>query len=162
MTRRFGDRARFSVEAGEIISISLRTVDLWAGGTWLTVDDNAAFLPMFLRFLRTSADEVRRGKVSGVPYPGRSPEENFDLLYADDETDFRMQFWLLHWGETVDNVIPYLWADGDDLVIAFRFWRPTHPFPEELGRTFVARIPADEFATVLTEAADFLEADLPR
>lgn len=162
VTRRFGDRARFGVEVGEIIPISLRTVDLWAGGKWLTVDDNAAFLPSFLHSMRTSADEVRRGEISATPYPGRSPEEIFNLLYADDETSFREQFWLLHWGETVDNVISYLWADGDDLVIAFRFWRPTHPFPEELGQTFVARIPADEFATVLTEAADFMAADLPR
>ena len=50
--RRFGDRARFSVEVGEIIPVGLRTVDLWAGGKWLTTDDNAAFLPMFPR--RTS------------------------------------------------------------------------------------------------------------
>ena len=69
---------------------------------------------------------------------------------------------MLHWGETVDNVTSYLWADGGDLVIAFQFWRPTHPFPEEVGRTLVARIPADEFATVLTGAADFLEAEPPR
>lgn len=160
--RRFGDRARFSVEVGEIIPVSLRTVDLWAGGKRLTVDDNAAFLPTFLRSMRTSADEVRRGELSRIPYPGRSPEEIFQLLYDDDETDFREQFWLLHWGETVDNVLSYVYADGSEVVIVFQFWRPAHPFPEQLGQTFVARIPADEFVTVLTEAATFLEAELPR
>ncbi|WP_343446321.1 hypothetical protein [Micromonospora schwarzwaldensis] len=47
--------------------------------------------------------------------------------------------------------------DGD-LVIVFAFWRPTHPFPEDLGRVFVARIPPDAFATTLEEAADPLDA----
>ncbi|GAB3086065.1 hypothetical protein GCM10027186_53280 [Micromonospora schwarzwaldensis] len=51
----------------------------------------------------------------------------------------------------------YAWMDGD-LVIVFAFWRPTHPFPEDLGRVFVARIPPDAFATTLEEAADPLDA----
>jgi hypothetical protein len=160
MKRRFGDRARFCVEVGETTSRNLRIVDLWAGGKWLTTDDNTAFLPTFTRFLRSTAALVRRGDVSPCPFPERSPEEIFRLLYADDETDFRERFWLMHWGETVDNVTSYVYQDDGDLVIVFRFWRATHPFPEDVGKVFVARVPPDEFVTVLVEAADLLEAEL--
>ncbi|MEV4283069.1 hypothetical protein [Actinoplanes xinjiangensis] len=168
MTRRFGDRARFAVEVGEVWpppptpATELRTVDLWAAGKWLTTDDNTAFLPTFIRFLRSTAGKVRRREVSPCPFPQRAPEEVFHLLHADDETDFREQFWLMHWGETVDNVTSYAYLDGDDLVIVFSYWRAEHPFPEDLGKVFVARIPADEFATVLDEAADLLDAELVR
>jgi hypothetical protein len=162
MTRRFGDRARFSVEIGEITPPSLRTVDLWAGGKWLTADDNTAFLPTFIGFLRTTAAQVRRRDVSPCPFPQRSPEEIFRLLYADDETDFREQFWLLHWGETVDNLTSYVYLDGGDLVIVFSYGRASHPFPEDLGKVFVARIPPDEFVAVLEEAADLLDAEFVR
>ncbi|GAA4606252.1 hypothetical protein BJY16_005733 [Actinoplanes octamycinicus] len=161
MTRRFGDRDRFSVEVGAITSPSLCTVDLWAGGKWLTTDDNTAFVPSFLRFLRSTATRVRRGDVGLCPFPERSPEDIFRLLHADDESDFREQFWLLHWGETVDNVSSYVYRDGGDLVIVFAFWRPWHRFPEDMGKVFVARIPPDEFADVLERAADLLAAELP-
>lgn len=162
MTRRFGDRARFCVEIGEVTPHSLRVVDLWAGGRWLTVDDNTAYLPSFIQFLRSTADRVRRREVSACPYPEHSPEEIFRLLYADDETDFREQFWLMHWGETVDNVTSYVYLDGDELVIVFSFWRASHPFPEDLGKIFVARIPQDEFASVLEQSADLLDAEHAR
>ena len=147
------------MEIGKITPPSLRTVDLWAGGKWLTTDDNTVFLPAFVPFLRSTADQVRRREVSPRPFPGRSPEEIFRLLLADDETDFREQFWLLHWGETVDNVTSYVFMDGDDLMIVFGFWREHHPFPADLGKVFVARIPPDEFADVLEQAADLLDAD---
>jgi hypothetical protein len=159
---RFGDRARFCVEIGESTPPSLRTVDLWAGGKWLTTDDNTVFLPTFINFLRSTATQVRRRDVSLCPFPGRSPEEIFRLLDADDETGFREQFWLMHWGETVDNVTSYVYLDGDDLVIVFGYWRTTHPFPEELGQAFVAKIPPEEFAVVLEQAADLLDAEFNR
>jgi hypothetical protein len=82
--------------------------------------------------------------------------EIFRLLQAD-ETEFRERFWFMHWGPTVDNVSPYAWLD-DDLVIVFAFWRERDPFPEDLGRVFVARIPPDDFAATLEEAADLLDA----
>ena len=162
MMQRFGDRARFCVEIGEITPPSLRTVDLWAGGKWLTADDNIVFLPTFIGSLQYTAAQVRRGEVSPCPFPERSPEEIFQLLLGDDETDFRMQFWLMHWGPTVDNVTSYVYLDGDDLVIVFGYNRELHPFPEDLGKVFVARIPPDEFAAVLEQAADLLDADFAR
>nr|WP_245871036.1 hypothetical protein [Asanoa hainanensis] len=145
------------MEIGEITPPSMRTVDLWAGGKWLTTDDNTVFLPVFINFLRSTAAQVDRRDVSPCPFPERSPEEIFRLLYADDETDFREQFWLLHWGETVDNVTSYVYLDGDDLVIVFSFWRADRPIPEDLGKVFVARIPPDEFVVVLEQAADLLD-----
>jgi hypothetical protein len=100
MTRRFGDRARFCVEVGEV-SHNLRVVDLWAGGKWLTTDDNFAFPPTFIHAIRTTAAQVRRGEVSPC-------------------------------------------------------------FPADLGEVFVGRIPPDEFATVLEDAADLLDAEFAR
>ncbi len=164
MTQRFGDRARFCVEVGEIAG-GLRTVDLWAGGKWLTVDDNMAYVPSFIHSLRSTAARVRRHDVSPCPFPEHSPEENFRLLTEIakvGESDLPEQFWLLHWGETVDNVGSYVYADGDDLVIVFGFWRATHPFPEDLGKVFVARVPSDEFVAVIEEAADLLDAEFVR
>jgi hypothetical protein len=149
------------VEVGEV-SHNLRVVDLWAGGKWLTTDDNFAFPPTFIHAVRTTAAQVRRGEVGPCPFPDRSPEEIFQLLQADDESDFRQRFWLMHWGETVDNVSSYVYLDGDDLVIVFDFWREWHRFPEDLGKVFVARIPPDEFATILEDAADLLDAEFAR
>jgi hypothetical protein len=162
MTRRFGDRATFCVEIGGITPPSLRTVDLWAEGKWLTTDDNTVFLPTFLHLLRSTAARVHRRDVSPCPFPGRPPEDIFRLLNADDETDLREQFWLMHWGDTVDNVTSYADLDGDDLVIVFAYRRAGHPFPDDLGKIFVARIPPDEFVVVLEEAADLLDAEFAR
>jgi hypothetical protein len=155
MTRRFGDRATFAVEVGESTSADLRVVDLWAAGKLLTTDDNVAFLPHFRRVLRETAGTVRDRRVPPRPYPGRTPEDIYRLLHADD-TEFREQFWFMHWGETVDNVSSYAYLE-DDLVIVFAFWRAAHPFPADLGQVFVARIPPDEFAATLDEAANLLD-----
>ncbi|WTY81134.1 hypothetical protein OG559_29630 [Micromonospora sp. NBC_01405] len=64
----------------------------------------------------------------------------------------------MQWGETVDNVSTYAYLE-DDLVIVFAFWRAGHLFPEDLGKVFVARIPSDEFAATVEEAADLLDAE---
>ncbi len=66
----------------------------------------------------------------------------------------------MHWGETVDNVTSYVYLDGDDLVIIFGYWPAEHPFPEDLGKVFVARMPPDEFSIILEQAADLLDAEL--
>jgi hypothetical protein len=165
MMRRFGDRAKFAVEVSGVwppppapATGELRTVDLWAAGKRLTTDDNTAFLPTFIGLLRSTAARVSHREVGPRPFPHRSPKDIFQLLHADDETAFRERFWLMHWGETVDNVTSYAYLDGDDLVIVF-----SHSRAEEgLGEVFVARIAADEFAAVLDEAADLLDAEFVR
>ncbi|KUJ46996.1 hypothetical protein [Micromonospora maris] len=158
MTRRFGDRATFAVEVGRVGSHQLRVVDLWAAGKRLTTEDNWAFLPFFIRVMRSSAAQVRRRDVKPCPFPGRAPEEIFRLLHAD-ETEFREQFWFMRWGETVDNVSMYGYLD-DDLVIVFEFWRDDHPFAEDLSKVFIARIPPEEFVATVEEAAHLLDAEL--
>ncbi|WP_435830344.1 hypothetical protein [Micromonospora echinospora] len=157
MTRRFGDRAAFAVEVGEIQPPSLRVVDLWMAGQRLTTDDNSAHVPFFSRAMRSSAAQVRRRDVKSCPFPGRAPEEIFRLLEAD-ETGFREQFWFMRWGEIVDNVSTYAYLEND-LVVVFAFWRASHPFPEDLGKVFVARIPPDEFAAIVEEAVELLDAE---
>ena len=137
------------MEVGAAVSPALRVVDLWAAGRWLTTDDNTAYVPSFTHYMRLEADRVRRGDLPAHPVPGRSPAETMPLLGPE--------FWFLRWNETVDNVSTFAYLDGD-LVIMFEFWRPTHPFPEELGRIFVARLPPAEFTAVVEEAADFLDA----
>jgi hypothetical protein len=156
MTRCFGDRATFAIEVGEIQPPSLRVVDLWVAGKRLTTDDNSAFVPFFVPALRSSAAQVRRRDIKPCPFPGRTPEEIFRLLHADD-TEFREQFWFMQWGETVDNVSKYAYLE-DDLVIVFAFWRASHPFPADLRKIFIARIPPDEFAAIVEEVADLLDA----
>jgi hypothetical protein len=156
MTRQFGDRATFSVEIGEIASPGLRVVDLWAADTWLTSDDNAAYVPSFAFSMRRDAERVRRGDIPPGPFPGRTPEEVYRLLKAD-QTEFREQFWFLRWGETVDNVSAFAYLDGD-LVIVFEFWRTTQFVAQDQAELFVARIPPDEFATIVEEAAAWMDA----
>lgn len=136
-------------------SPALRVVDLWAADTWLTTDDNVAYVSSIARCMRLEAHRVRQRSVSPCPFPGLAPEEIFRLLDEDD-TDFREQFWFMRWSETVDNVSAYAYLD-DDLVIIFRFWRASHPFPEDLGKVFVARIPPEEFAAIVEEAANLLD-----
>ncbi|MCG5446215.1 hypothetical protein NIE79_004783 [Micromonospora sp. NIE79] len=160
MTRRFGDRATFAVEVGEVESPTLRTIDVWAAGTHLTTDDNSAYLPSLRPAMRSTAARIRRRDVPACPYPGRSPETVFRLL-EQDGTEFRERFWFLQWGEILDNVSRYAYLDGD-LVLVFSFWRPTHPVPDDLGAIFVATLPPDEFTTTVLAAADLLDAESVR
>ncbi|RQX16697.1 hypothetical protein DDE19_14060 [Micromonospora ureilytica] len=160
MTRRFGDRGTFAVEIGDVLSPDLRTVDVWAAGTQLTKDDNAAYVPSLRWAMRSTAAQVRRRDLPACPYPGRSPEAVFQLL-EQDGTEFRERFWFLPWGETLDTVSRYAYLDGD-LVLVFSFWRPTRPVPDDPGAIVVATLAPDEFATTVLAAADLLDAESVR
>src|SRR5690242_13789783 len=83
MTERFGDRATFAVEIDGVATPGLRVVDLWAAGRRLTVDDNAAYVPSLVFYMRADAERVRQGRVPACPFPGRGPAEIFELVYAD-------------------------------------------------------------------------------
>lgn len=158
MTRQFGDRATFAIEVGGTATPGLRAVDLWMGGKRLTVEDNAAYLPSLGFYMQKDAQRVRQHDIPVCPFPGREPDEIFRLLHAD-ETEFRQQFWFMHWSEILDNVSTYAYLD-DDLVIVFEFWRDTHPFPEELGKVFTARIPPEKFVTIIDEATGLLATEI--
>jgi hypothetical protein len=158
MRRSLGNRATFVVEVADAEPHALRTVAVWAAGKRLTATDNSAFAPSFSRAMRLSAAQARRRDVKPRPLPGLAPEEIFRLLHAD-QTEFREQFWFMQWGETIDNVAKYAYLDNNDLVIIFAFRRKDHPFPEDLGKIFVARIAPDEFAVIAEQAADLLDAE---
>lgn len=145
------------MEVGEATAPALRVVDLWAAGTLITTDDNMAYVPSFTHYMRLEAERVRRGDVPSCPFPGRTPEEVFRLLRAD-ETEFAQRFWFMRWSETVDNVSTFACLD-DDLVIMFEFWR-ARPAPHEVGEVFVARLSPEEFVSVVEGAGQVLDAGL--
>lgn len=155
MARLFGDRDTFAVEFGPIQPPALRVVDLWMVGQRLTVDDNVAFVPFLCRAMRSTAAQVRRRGLAACPLPGRSPEEIFRLLQAD-ETAFRESFWFMQWGEILDNVSRYAYLD-DDLVIVFAFWRLLDARGQGRGEVFVATLQPDEFATTVEDAAVLMD-----
>lgn len=151
----FGDRAAFAIEIGEPVSVGLRVVDMWAAGERLTADDNVAYVPSLGHYLQAAAAQVDQRQIRPIPFPGRSPEEIFRLLEAD-ETDLRERYWFLRWSETLDNVSSYAYLD-DDLVIVFALWR-AQSVPKEFVKVFVARIAPEQFVAVLREAAALLVA----
>ena len=157
MTRRFGSRTTFAVEVGEALPPSLRVVDLWAAGVRITINDNVAYVPSLVHYMRSAAMQVRHRQIRLCPFPESSPEVIFQQLESD-ETDFREQYWFMRWSEIVDNVSCYAYLD-DDLVIVFAFRRAEHLLPEDLGKVFVTRIPLEDFATTLLEAVHVLEAE---
>ncbi|GAA1859574.1 hypothetical protein [Asanoa iriomotensis] len=154
MPIRFGDRSTFAIEVGAHESPRLRVVDLWAADVRLTVHDNVAYVPSFCHLMRRTADDVNRGEIERSPYPGRSPEETYRLL-GEGDAEFRERFWFMRWGETVDNLSPLAYLDGD-LVLMFSFFRDTHPNPEQLGKVFVARIAPETFVKTIEDAVDLL------
>lgn len=138
----------FAVEIGGYYNPVLRLVDLWAAGHRLTTVDNAAYVPFFARCMLGTADYLRSGRVPGAPFPGTPADQTHRQLHADDESDFREQFWIMHWGETVDNFAKYAWAEGENLVLTFQFYGD--------DEIFTVRMPAAELAATLDAAANLL------
>ncbi|MEV4385383.1 hypothetical protein AB0J68_06585 [Micromonospora sp. NPDC049580] len=150
----FGNRETFALDVGEALSPSLRVVDLWAAGKMLTARDNMAYVPSLRHYIRSASARVRGREIQPCPFPEQSPEAIFRRLEAE-QTEFREQYWFLRWSEIVDNVESYAYLD-DDLVIVFAF-RGAGLSPEDVGKVFVARVPPDNFAATLDQAADLLD-----
>ncbi|MFE2915827.1 hypothetical protein ACFXI0_11250 [Kitasatospora indigofera] len=166
-----GDKHRFAVEVGEG-GQALRPVDLWAAGKWLTCDDNMAFVGQFRRAVLETADRLRSGGGSPLPFGTLSPEATHRRLTllagADDGTGgdyaFRSRFRVLAWGPTTDNVTAYLFRVGDRSVLTVQFWRKDHlaEHPEDADAVFVAELPTAEFAGILEDLVGQLDAVLPK
>ena len=166
MTVLVGDESRFAVEVGEW-EHSLRRVDLWAAGQWLTCDDNMAFVRQLRSDVVDTVAWLRSGGGSPMPFDGLSPEATHCRLIrrsgADDETEeeyeFRSQFLVLRWGPTTDNVTTHLFRDADRLVLTLQFWREEHlvRHPDHAGRVFVTEVPTDEFVGILEGLAAVLD-----
>ncbi|MFG2302482.1 hypothetical protein [Actinacidiphila glaucinigra] len=167
MTVLLGEKNRFAAEVGEW-EHSLRRVDLWAAGQWLTCDDNMAFVGQFRSDVLDTVAWLRSGGGSPMPFDDLSPEATHRRLMqrsgADDETEeeyeFRSQFRVLSWGPTTDNLTAYLFRDTDRLVLTVQFWREEHlvRHPDHAGRVIVAEVPAEEFVGILEGLAVVLDA----
>ncbi|MEU6845626.1 hypothetical protein ABZ930_27500 [Streptomyces sp. NPDC046716] len=164
-----GDKNGFAAEVGEWDG-ALGQVGLWAAGKWLTCDDNSSFASQFRRDVLDTADWLRSGQSSPLPFEALPPEATHRRLMhragADDETEaeyaFRSQFRVLNWGPTTDNVTAHLFRDADRLVLTTQFWREEHliKHPEDAGEVFVAEIPTVEFVGILDDLLVVL-ADAP-
>ncbi|WP_377267558.1 hypothetical protein [Peterkaempfera sp. SMS 1(5)a] len=166
MTVLLGDKNRFAAEVGEW-EHSLRRVDLWAAGQWLTCDDNMAFVGQFRSDVVDTVAWLRSGAGSALPFDGLSPEATHRRLTeragAEDETEeeyrFRSQFRVLSWGPTTDNVSAHLFRDADRLVLTLQFPREEHlaRHPEHAGKVFVTQVPTEEFVGILEDLAAVLD-----
>ncbi|GII28446.1 hypothetical protein [Planotetraspora mira] len=158
-----GDKHRFAVEVGEWVGPALRRVDLWVADQWLTCDDNAVFVAQFRLSVAATADRVRSG--GGLPLafavsPVATHQRLVDATRGAEEDYGR--FWIFNdWGPTTDNVLAFLFRDGDQLLITSEFWREDHlsEHPEHAGRVFVAELQAGEFVGILEELVAVLDHD---
>jgi hypothetical protein len=94
-----GDKQRFAAEVGESWQghKTLRRVDLWAAGVWLTCDDNNAFVPQFCADVRRTVNWLRSGCDLSPPFSEGTPADmHRKLLALDDGT--REKFWFPHGG----------------------------------------------------------------
>jgi len=154
----FGNKQRFAVEVGEFRkqTATLRRVDIWAANRWWTCDDNLVYIPQFRTDVRDTLSWLRSATDLSLPFPGLSPAETHRRLLAADDGQ-REQFWFPMWGPTTDNITAHLFRLGESVIIPFEFWRPAHPFPDELGKIFVSELPEAEFLRVLEEMQEVLD-----
>lgn len=145
-----GDRERLAVEIGDFDEAqpSLRRVDLWAGGRWLTCDDNTAYVPQFCASARGTLELLRAGRDLSLPFPGLSLEENHRrLLRLDDGS--RERFAFPQYGPTTDNVLGHLFRVGAQLVITLELWHDGHPMVKPAGAVIVVTLAEAELVGVL-------------
>jgi hypothetical protein len=158
--RWFGTKDRFAMKVGDFYPTnrSLRLVEIWAAGQHLSCDDSWAYLPVFCTDLDWSIAAILTDRDRSLPWPELSPAETHRRLYNIDDGK-REQFWdLLHWGPTTDNVSPLLFQRGQNVILTFEFWRPTHHNPADLGKIFTVELPERELLRVLHGASVFLRS----
>ena len=153
------------MEVGDWEGPALRRVDLWAADQWMTCDDNLAYVKQFRRAVGDTAVRLRSGDGSPLPFAGLSAAATHQRLVAgagdeakDDE--LRRQFRVFdRWGATTDNVLAFLFRDGDHLVITLQFWREEHllKHPEHVGTVFAVEIRAAPLAGILEELVAVLD-----
>lgn len=163
----FGDKHRFAAEVGEW-DHELCRVDIWAGGKWLTCDDNMAFVRQFRRDVLDTTGRLRSGMTSALPFDGLSPQATHRRLMLRAETDgeseadfeFRNRYRGLDWGPTTDNVTTHLFQDQDCSLLTLQFRREEHllKHPEHADEVFVAKIPTAEFVGILRDLAAILDS----
>jgi hypothetical protein len=162
-----GDKSRLAVEVGDWAGPALRRVDLWAAGQWLTCDDDMAFVRQFRRDVAETAAWLRAGHGEALPFAGLSAAAAHRRLVAgagDEEEDdaLRRRFRAFdRWGPTVDNLVAFLFRDGDRLEVTWQFWREEHLLrhPEHAGTVFTLGIGTAELAGLLEDLVAVLDRD---
>jgi hypothetical protein len=159
-----GDRDRFAAEVGEQAGHQLRRVDLWAAGQWLTCDDNMAYLPHFQREVARTADWIRAGTAQPLPFRSPSPQDAHRQLLdrVRGLEDDCFQFCpFSRWGPTADNVLSFVFRDGDRLVLTFEFWREQHlrAHPGHAGMVLTAELGKEELTAILDQLTAVLAQD---
>lgn len=155
------------MEVGDWEGQALRRVDLWAAGQWLTCDDNMAFVRQFRRDVAETAAWLRAGHGAAVPFAGLSAAAAHRRLVAgagrDEEDDALRRLFRAfdRWGPTVDNIVAFLFRDGERLEITWQFWREEHLLrhPEHAGTVFTLEIGAAELAGLLEGLVAVLDRD---
>ena len=56
-----------------------------------------------------------------------------------------------NWGPTTDNILGYLFREGENFTMTFEFWRQEHPVVEERKVVFLAEFPMQELVGVLED-----------
>ena len=163
----FGDQRRFAVEVGEWAGPSLRRVDLWVAGQWVTCDDNVVYVKQFRRDAADTALWLRSGHGASVPFAGLSPVAVHRRLVAgsgceQDDDELRRRFRAFdRWGPTTDNVLAFLFRQGEQLTITVQFWREEHlcEHPGHAGTVFALEIRAGELVEILEGLVAVLGCD---
>jgi hypothetical protein len=155
------------VEVGDWAGPALRRVDLWAAGQRLTCDDDMAFVRQFRRDVGETAAWLRAGHGEALPFAGLSAAAAHRRLVEgagdDDEDDaLRRRFRAFdRWGPTVDNVVAFVFRDGERLEMTWQFWREDHllSHPEHAGTVFTLEVGAAELAGLLEDLVAVLDRD---
>ena len=153
------------MEVGDWAGPALRRVDLWAADQWLTCDDNMAFIKQFRRDVAETASWLRAGHGEALPFAGLSAAPTHRRMVAgtghEEEDDaLRRRFRVFdRWGPTVDNIVAFLFRDGEHLEITWQFWREEHLLrhPEHVGTVFTLEIRATELAGLLEDLVAVLD-----
>jgi hypothetical protein len=159
----FGQRHKLAFAIGpsdnDQPTTSIRKVDIYAAGHWLTCDDNSAYVPTFAGQLKSTVDGLlneNSAETRRPPFPELSAAENHRKLLAmadAGDNSAYLAFRFLDWGETTDNVSANLFLQEGVALIAFSFWRQEHHAPAELGQVFVAELPERELIRVILDTA---------
>jgi hypothetical protein len=155
LLHRFGDRERFAIEVGAVVSgnptTGLRKVDLWVDGRELCCVDNNAFVPHFCLQVESFITQLLSDDDRNQPHLDMSPEENHRRLCLV-EYEFCRPYIFMDWGPTTDNLRSFLFRRSQDAIITVEFSRTTHSRPDELGQVFMTVLPQRDVLRILHQA----------
>lgn len=156
-----GSRQRFAIRIGEQFTSDdgPRAIDFWAGGRWLTCDDNSSYVYLVRRPAVALYGELASGGRSDSPFPDLAPAEAFRRIHNED--DLRREYSIFDCGPITDNVDMLLFRSGDRVRIHFEFLRPNHYLPADRGKVQVAELPTEEMLGVLCTALEILAGNAP-